>query len=317
MEGNSPTSDPGLPYCDNCQGPLPPGSAFCPNCGTPRRISASPLGPKTLGGIFEGIFRIYGAGFLAIVIIVAVVQVPLVLLGFWFEALFESALLELFGTIDPSLNPPLDPSFDIPKVIETLRPVLIAAGTLIIASWLASSIMNGALIYGVSGQILGRPILVGRAYSLALGRFGAMLGASFLAGLGVILMAITIVGIPFAIYFAVRWFFVYQTASLENCGPRAALARSSDLVGDHWWRVFGILLLIGILVGIANGIASGILGLIPFVGPILLVVVAVLLAPVMVIAWTLLYHDLRTRRDGLVGYNPEVLARELESSEAL
>ena len=130
-------------------------------------------------------------------------------------------------------------------------------------------------------------------------------------------MAITIVGIPFAIYFAVRWFFVYQTASLERCGPRAALARSSDLVGDNWWRVFGILLLIGILVGIANAIASGILGLIPFLGPILLVVVTVLFAPVMINAWTLLYHDLRTRRDEPVGYNPEVLARELESSRAL
>ena len=309
MEGNSPETDPGLVYCDNCQGPLPPGSTFCPNCGTPRPILDNPLGPKTLGGIFGGTFRIYGAGFLGIVII-ALVQVPLSLFRFWFEALLESAIFELFGNFDPS-------SFDIASIIEELLPVFYWLGVLIIATWLTSIIMAGALIYGVSGQILGRPIAVGRAYSFAVGRFGAMLGASFLSGLAVFLMAITIIGIPFAIFFAVRWAFVYQTASLERCGPLAALARSSDLVRGNWWRVFGILLLIGILLVITNVIANGILGLIPFVGPILLVVVAVLFAPVWIIAPTLLYHELRVRRDGLVGYDPTVLARELEGSRGL
>ena len=122
--------------------------------------------------------------------------------------------------------------------------------------------MAGALIYGVSGQILGRPIPVGPAYSFALGRYMAMLGASLLAGLGVLLMAITIIGIPFAIFFGVRWFFVYQTASLERCGPLAALARSSNLVGGNWWRVFGILLLMFILWIIASSIAGAVLGLV-------------------------------------------------------
>ena len=314
MVGDSPTGHPGSLYCDNCQVPLPPASKFCPNCGTPRPLSTSPLGPKTLGGIFEGTFRVYGAGFLGIVIIVAVVQVPLSVLGFWFESLLESAMIELFGTFDPL---DFDPSFDIPMIIETLRPVIIVGGSLLIATWLTSILMAGALIYGVSGQILGRPIPVGRAYSFAVGRFGAMLGASFLAGLTVFLMAITIVGVPFAIYFGERWYFAYQTASLERCGPRAALARSSDLVQGNWWRIFVILLLMFILLAIANGIASGILGLIPSVGPILLVVFAVLFAPVLIIVQTLLYHDLRVRRDGLVGYSPEVLSSELESSRAL
>ena len=323
MEGNSPASDPGLTHCDSCQGPLPLGSTFCPNCGARRPILDNPLGPKTLGGIFEGTFQIYGAGFLGILIIVALVQVPLSLLGFWFESLLENAMVKLFGTLDPSIfdpstDTPFDPfSLDIASIIEELLPVFYLLGALIIATWLTSILMAGALIYGVSGQILGRSIAVGRAYSFSLGRFGAMLGASILGGLAVVLMAITIIGIPFAIFFAVRWIFLYQAAALEKCGPSAALARSSDLVRDNWWRVFGILLLIGISVGIANAIASGILGLIPLVGPILLVVVAVLFAPVVVIAQTLLYHDLRARRDGPAGYDPEVLASELQSSRGL
>ena len=251
MEGDSATGDRGLLYCDNCQGPLPPGGKFCPLCGNPRAIPTSPLGPKTLGGIFEGTFRVYGAGFLGIVIIVAVVQVPLSILGFWFESVLESAIVELFDNFDDDWF--LNPSFDMSNVIETFRPVFYVGGILVIATGLTFIIMEGALIYGVSGQILGRPIPVVPAYSFALGRFGAMLGALILAGLGVLLMAITIIGIPFAIFFAVRWNFVMQTASLERCGPPTALARSSDLVRDNWWRVFGILLLIWNITGHRSG----------------------------------------------------------------
>ena len=168
MVGNSPTGDPGSLYCGNCQSPLPPTSSFCPNCGAARPISANPLGPKTLGGILGGIFQIYGAGFLGIVIIVAVVQIPLSLLVFWIEALVQSAIFETLvyypsdfspQLFDPLRDPPFDPSlFDFAEIIEALLPVIYFGVTLLIATWLTSVIMAGALIYGVSGQILGRPI---------------------------------------------------------------------------------------------------------------------------------------------------------------
>ena len=119
-------------------------------------------------------------------------------------------------------------------ILEALRPVLLVVVTLILAAWLTSILMTGALTHAVSGQLLENPVVVGQAYSFAFSRFGAMLGASFLAGLAAILMAINIIGIPFAIFFAVRWFFVMQTASLERQGPLAALARSSNLVRDTW-----------------------------------------------------------------------------------
>ena len=289
-------------YCESCQSLLPAEGMYCPNCGTPRPTTTNPLGPRTLGTIFQDTFRVYWAGFLGILIIVALVQIPLSLLGIWFGSVFENEMLDLLDDFNPD-----DPSIDIPMVWEAFRSVLLVVGTLVIASWLTSIIMTGALIHGVSGKLLGSPVEVGPAYSFAFRRFGAMLGASFLAGLAVIMMAITIIGIPFAIYFGVRWYFVMQTASLERCSPLAALARSSDLVRDNWWRGGGILLLMGILLGIANGIASAVLGLIPYLGPI---VVAVLFAPVWIIVQILLYQDLRVRRDE--GYGPAVLAGELQ-----
>ena len=308
MEEGRSTIDPGLLYCSNCQGLLPPVGNFCPHCGSPRPVPASPFGPKTLGGIFEGTFQIYAAGFLGIVIIVALVEIPLSLLGYWLESVIDSAVVELVDDFESDIL------IDLPRLIEIFRSAFYLIGILIIATWLTSIVMGGALIHGVSGQILGEPIRVPRAYSFAVNRFGAMLGASILVGLAVILMAITIIGIPFAIYFGVRWLFVMQTASLERCGPVSALARSSNLVRGNWWRVFGILLLVGILLAIANAIASAVLGLVPYVGPM---VVAVLFGPVWMIAQTLLYHDLRVRRDGQGHYNPAVLTSELQSQSGL
>ena len=136
-----------------------------------------------------------------------------------------------------------------------------------------------------------------------------MVGAAALSYLIVILLSITIIGIPVAILFSVRWFFIMQTASLERCGPAGALVRSSDLVRGNWWRVFGIMSLILITFGIANGIVGSVLGLIPYVGP---VVTAILFAPVLIIFQTLLYHDLRLRHDGSELYTSAVLDRELK-----
>ena len=266
------------------------------------------MGPKTLGDILTGTLGLYRTAFLGIVMIVAVVQVPLSILGFWFGSILENALVELVDKLDSST------SFDSETLIEVFREVFYVGFILLVASWLTIIVMEGALICGVSDRIIGRTINVGRAYSFAVGRFGAMLGASILSVVAVLLMAITIIGIPFAIFFTVRWLFVMQTASLQRCNPPSALARSSELVQDNWWRVFGILLLIGILSAIVNGILSAALGQIPYAGS---VVAAVLLAPVMIIAQTLLYHDLRVRRETPAGYNLEVLAVELQSRSAL
>ena len=111
----------------------------------------------------------------------------------------------------------------------------------------------------------------------------------------------TVIGIPAAIYFGITWVFVWQVALLEGCGPRAALSRSSALVKESWWRVLGIMLLFGLIAGAI----SGVLGMIPVLGSI---VGAILSALVAIIGSTVLYYDLRVRKEG---YSLEVLAGEL------
>ena len=58
---------------------------------------------------------------------------------------------------------------------------------------------------------------------------------------------IPLVFAPFVIYFAVRWGFVFEVLLLEKTNIRNAFKRSSELVRGTWWRVFGTLLLILLL----------------------------------------------------------------------
>ena len=53
--------------------------------------------------------------------------------------------------------------------------------------------------------------------------------------------------VPFSIYFAVRWGFVAEILLLEKTNVKNAFERSSELVRDTWWRVFGVLTLILLL----------------------------------------------------------------------
>lgn len=111
---------------------------------------------------------------------------------------------------------------------------------------------------------------------------------------------------------AVRFLFVPQAIVLEHCGPLEALGRSWQLIRGSFWRVLGISILLGILVYILAAIPSGMLGAI--VGAVLTApetlilrqtlstlfgyLVQILVIPLQLITYTLLYYDLRVRKEG-------------------
>ena len=54
------------------------------------------------------------------------------------------------------------------------------------------------------------------------------------------LLAVLLIGIPIPIYFAIRWLFVVESILLEKLLVRSSLKRSSELVHGSWWRVCSI-----------------------------------------------------------------------------
>ncbi len=136
--------------------------------------------------------------------------------------------------------------------------------------------------------------------------------------------------LPFSLYFMVRWSFVAEVFLIERTGIKDAFNRSSELVRGTWWRVFGILALILMLSAAIHYILELSLGLIliltKLVGATNLkdllqwsvmetdldssnlffyavmtcadLVLRTLTAPIWVIGVTLLYFDLRIRKEG-------------------
>ncbi len=105
----------------------------------------------------------------------------------------------------------------------------------------------GALLFASSQAYLGKPITAGAAFRQVTRRFWPYLGSNLLYMLILGLLAITVIGIPFAIYFGTRWAFYAQAVLIEETSVTNALRRSRELVTGTWWRVFGILFAIFLL----------------------------------------------------------------------
>lgn len=105
----------------------------------------------------------------------------------------------------------------------------------------------GGIVIGSGATYLGENITIRSALQRTMDRFWPLLSCFLLWLLVVTALTVTIIGIPFAIYFAVRWGFFIQTIMFEQPVITIALGRSGELVKPMWWRVFGMLLAILLL----------------------------------------------------------------------
>ena len=115
----------------------------------------------------------------------------------------------------------------------------------------------------------------------------------------VVLLQLTVVAMPIAIWLLVRWSLFAQCIVLEDLPWRAGLTRSHALVRGHWWRVaavtlavVGFALLLGPIAGVALLLATPLsLAAVNIVSG----VVYTFTIPVVAIATTYIYYDLRVR----------------------
>jgi hypothetical protein len=111
----------------------------------------------------------------------------------------------------------------------------------------ASVIATAAVAVILRELDAGRRILAGQAYRHVLGRWRS-LTKGMATELGtVLLLTITIVGIPFAIHRFIRWSLFAEACMLDDLSATESLHRSSDLVKGHWWRTFGFTVLVDVL----------------------------------------------------------------------
>lgn len=130
-------------------------------------------------------------------------------------------------------------------------------------------------------------------------------------GLGALVALIAIVGgvVGFALV-SIRFLVAPVVAVLEPDGPVKAMRRSWHLTGDNAWRTFGLVAAVSISVSVLVAIVAEFVALIAgalvsdsstqvTLGLVIGIALALLTAPIVPVMETILYFDLRVRRDGL------------------
>jgi hypothetical protein len=264
------------------------------------------LRPMSMGDIFDATFALYRQNFALFAGISAVLGVP------------QAILSAIIFVSRPSLTTTgADNTTQLDAGAALLYGGLVLVSLLV--TFIFNTIISGALAQAISARYLGHPMTIEGAYQ-ALGPrvFARLIFASLLQSVFVAIGAILLI-IP-GIYLYIRLLFTPQVIVLERTGIFGAFSRSGELVSGTWWRVFGISLVLGIMVGIINGLAGQVpgtlLALIPWsgahaLGAFLSALVGVFVNPIQLGALTLLYYDLRIRKEG---FDLEQLALTLRPS---
>jgi len=128
--------------------------------------------------------------------------------------------------------------------------------------WLLQPIATGAIIYGVFKRQRGQTASFGRCLGVGLGRLLPLLGVGLLTGLGALAtmlpgaigMFIPFLGIVIvlgALVFMVGFLIAASMAApatvVEKRGVVESFSRSFSMTRGNRWRVFGVLLVIGLI----------------------------------------------------------------------
>lgn len=234
---------------------------------------AIPLRPLVLSDIFDGAFRIIRynpkATIGAAVLVSAVAMTIPVIAG-------------LLSGSTGGLQP--DPDSNALSDSQVLS-LLIALGGLLVGTQLQSIgllFVSGMIAHVSSAAAVGRKLTMAEAWAATRGKRWRLLGMALLLGLAVVLAvgvaggvlaigvlafdaplgALVLVGLGLAAILVVLllWFWVrvralaVPTLMLEPVGIWGALGRSVRLTQGQFWRLLGLLLLVGLVIGVAGAI---------------------------------------------------------------
>ena len=278
-------------------------------------------------------FSIYGRHFRKFILIALIVQAPLAVLGFAISDSLPTAedLQRLQVTIvgDPGLALPesAEPS-ELPEPLgrEEITDLAFAMAGYLMITLVLQSFLSGVISYAVGMQYAAGWVDVGRCYSRAWWRVLTLvaLGLLFFGLIVLMTMGFALLIVPGIIItvLIIYWSADIPVVAIEGCKPIAALKRSFELVRGNWWRTFSTILLT-ILVVMGLTIVMSVLLAAPMTligdegltGTTARVTSALsgmlsnaIIAPIAATAGTLIYLDLRSRKED---YDLEALSEQM------
>jgi len=255
------------------------------------------LRPLSFGELLDDVFRVYRRHFWLLVSISLVLALPTLIL----EILSGQA--DQLGFSAAVLNQAASGSQ--PQFTQPPQLNFIALGLQYIVAILLVPFVEGAITLAAMEVALGRPVTLASCLRGVLRRYWALLG---LALLGLLLFPLFLC-FPVAIWILVRWSVSVPALLAEGVGPVRAIQRSWELTRAHWWRLFGILVVVVLIQLVMNSIVGAaalpLAAVIPFVSPLVrgsisLTVSTIgtaVITPVLYLCLVLLYFDLRIRKE--------------------
>jgi hypothetical protein len=146
-----------------------------------------------------------------------------------------------------------------------------------------------------------RPVSARQAFRATVDRLRPLAAGALAQYAVVLLLTLTVVGIPLALYRFIRWSLFAQACMLEDRTGLDALARSSELVRGRWWRTFAFTVLVDVL-AVLSGLIFGLVLLLLSARSLNFIditssLVYMLTVPLAAIALTLYYFDVEALRE--------------------
>lgn len=304
-----------------------------------RGLEAPQLRPLGVGDIVDRVFSMYRQRAVLFAVLSAVPYLALFLVIGGVALSVGTQLAPLAPFIDTFTDPTAaPPNVTITPTIANALITLITIGVVAgLISVLFLSVQIGSLVDAAAARYLGRETTVGGSFRAGLRVAPRIIGAGLLLFVGLtvgwillfLLLAITqnalvislgaIAGVVVTVFVFASWLVAPVVATVEGVGPINAVRRSWWLSSGHRWRILGLQILLAVLQFVLSTLISVIFiasfisdtGLRFALQNLVNVIATVLWAPIEWGTFTILYFDLRVRKEALdLQLAAEALPRE-------
>jgi hypothetical protein len=270
--------------------------------GVPVRLRVMPLGE-----LLDETFKLYRRHFTVIAGVALVIILPNLILSL-ISGSYRANPISYLQSVAQNINNPDELTRIQARQQEYTSSPLYLLSFPIAALLVPFSV--GAMYRAATSLAAGNLETIGSVLLGTLRRYFAVWVVVFLAAL-VFVGAIFIVTIPVVLWVAIRWSVALPVLFAEGIGPVKSLGRSWNLVRDNWWRTLGILIIVTIMTSLIQTALAFLFGGVAAVVPGLsddlhagvvttvTTLVDALVGAITPIAITMLYLDLRVRKEGL------------------
>jgi hypothetical protein len=289
-------------------------------------VEAPQLRPLGVGDIVDRVFSMYRQRALLFAALSAVPYLALFLVIGGMALSLGSQLAPLAPFIEDLGTPGQVPNVRItPQIAGALFTLVVIGVVAGLVSVLFLSVQIGSLVDAAAARYLGRETTIGASFRAGLRVAPKIIGTGLLlffslligwlvlflvmiiANNAIVVVVGILAGLVVTVFVFASWLVAPVVAAIEPVGPIHAVRRSWWLSNGHRWRIIGLQILLAVLQGVLSTLISFIFVASFISDPVLRVVLqnivnvvaTVLWAPVEWGTFTILYFDLRVRKEAL------------------